>query len=441
MKSKRSIYLLVLPALVLGILFYTAAQINAVANASVGHASSFFQVVDSPCYVIADNEDTNNRDTLSRVDFLTGEETLIGETGTLDVEAIAFQFSTGILFGTNGGQLGTLNLTTAAFSSRPNPVGSGNGFYGVVNMTDIDGLSFDPLTGILYGTHRIRLTGDDVLIQIDPDLGSIVSGAFGTGIDYVRVIAPDVNNNFQDIDDIAIDPVDGQMYAILNDGGEGDWLIKVDKETGVGTGVNQLGVDDMEGLSFNPAGQLMGTTGKAGGAFRDRLFQIDKVTGITDTGTSVPLTLATDYEGSDCLTSVPVIITPTPTATPVTPTEPTAVELLYFRVDQVVGDRVSLSWATASEIGTYGFNLYRSSNPDFAYANKIYSVDAKGGNTQAVYQFTDTVPAAGVWWYWLEEIETQGGKKAHGPLNTSVIGSANTPYRVFIPISMAKAKP
>ncbi|MCS7287479.1 MAG: hypothetical protein NZ653_10165, partial [Anaerolineae bacterium] len=39
---------------------------------------------------------------------------------------------------------------------------------------------------------------------------------------------------------------------------------------------------------------------------------------------------------------------------------PTAVELLYFRVGGVAGWSVRLEWATAAEIGTFGFHLYRA---------------------------------------------------------------------------------
>jgi hypothetical protein len=189
----------------------------------------------------------------------------------------------------------------------------------------------------------------------------------------------------------------------------------------------------MEGLSFDPSGMLMGTTGKDGPPeTRDRLFRIDKNTGITDVATSVALTAASDYEASDCLTAAPIIITPTPTFTP-TPTEPTAVELLYFRVSEKSGNKVTLSWATASEIGTYGFTLYRSKDADLSKAIKVHSLAAKGGNTMATYQYSDTVPAAGMWWYWLEETQTQG--------RTRVIANTNTGHQIFVPLLMSKAQP
>ena len=59
-----------------------------------------------------------------------------------------------------------------------------------------------------------------------------------------------------DIDDIAVDPTDGRMYAVLNNAGGADELVTVDKTTGVLTDVAPFTFVDVEGLSFVIDGSL-----------------------------------------------------------------------------------------------------------------------------------------------------------------------------------------
>ncbi|MCB0142733.1 MAG: hypothetical protein KDE50_22720, partial [Caldilineaceae bacterium] len=82
-----------------------------------------------------------------------------------------------------------------------------------------------------------------------------------------------------DVDDIAIDPVSGIMYAAINSGGAGGELAIIDPATGVAARVatfrypdpnpqdpvtsGQI-IDDLEGLSFFNNGQLYGSTGNNG---------------------------------------------------------------------------------------------------------------------------------------------------------------------------------
>ncbi len=122
--------------------------------------------------------------------------------------------------------------------------------------------------------------------------------------------------------------------------------------------------------------------------------------------------------------------------------QPTAVELLYFRVDGVSGQQVDLAWATAVEIDNFGFNLYRASESDFGRAELIHFEPSSigGSGSGAVYAYADTVPADGVWWYWLADLDTQGHETLHGPVSAVVGPDAILPYRSYLPM-VSKAQP
>jgi uncharacterized repeat protein (TIGR01451 family)/fimbrial isopeptide formation D2 family protein len=115
---------------------------------------------------------------------------------------------------------------------------------------------------------------------------------------------------------------------------------------------------------------------------------------------------------------------------------PTAVELLYFRVDRVSGQQVDLGWATAVEIDNFGFSLYRASTNDFGRSQWLHFEASAigGGGFGAAYAYADTVPFEGVWWYWLADVDTQGRETLHGPLSARVGPDALLPNRLYLPI-------
>jgi len=220
----------------------------------------------------------------------------IGAFGVGGIEAIAFNLDDSILYGTDGGTLGSINTATGAFTAI-GAAGSGDGALGNITMTSLDGLAFDPVTGILFAAEREA--GDDLLVQLDPATGALIPDAFGPGVDYVVILASPITG-FPDIDDITVDPTDGQMYGISNDGGVGDHLIKIDKTDGSVIDVGAfLGTDDMEGLSVSPDGNIFGTTGNGGG---NSLWDIDKITGFATFVYAYPGGI-TDMEGVACLRS------------------------------------------------------------------------------------------------------------------------------------------
>ncbi|NOZ71055.1 MAG: hypothetical protein GXP38_03950 [Chloroflexi bacterium] len=278
------------------------------------------------CFAVADSTTTKNdgsaEDTLAYLDRTTGATEAIGNnvgnTGTYNIEAIAFQPGGETLYAADAYRLGTLNLVTGQFTAKPNNFGSGVGYIGgsktTASFSDVDSLSFDPTNGYLYGVTR--RSGPDLLFRIDPNTGSYIPDAFpdptnpSLTVDFVEV---GIIVGLEDVDDIAIDPVTGIMYGSINDGSSSaDKLVIIDKSTGAVTEIGTIRdssgnqIQDMEGLSFFNDGMLYGTTGKSGPT-TNGLYRIDKATAIaTEIGNFTdPLR---DFEGSDCLSGSAYIV-------------------------------------------------------------------------------------------------------------------------------------
>ncbi|AFY56043.1 conserved repeat protein [Rivularia sp. PCC 7116] len=269
--------------------------------------------VDQVCYLISDVGGTNGNDFLVKMNTDTGQFFQISSgTGTNNIEAAAAQPGTNILFAANqesSGRLGTIDLITGAFTPRANLMGTGNGERGSINFRDPDGLAFDPTDGTLYASIR---TGDggsppDILIKVDPVTGRHIPDAFGTNVDYV-VIQP--QNGRDDIDGIAIDPADGTLYGIANEGSTGgnQNLVTINKNTGATSLVGELqengsSIDDVEDIAFDLNGKLYISTGSSGST-RNRLYDVDKNTAAVSNRR--PLTIGGDYEASGCFLLPPV---------------------------------------------------------------------------------------------------------------------------------------
>jgi hypothetical protein len=375
------------------------------------------------CYAVADaGGGPPGDDLLSMVDYEAGTETVIGSTGTSRIEAMTFQLETEIMFAADAGQLGTIDLETGLFTPHPQPFGVGNGELGPITIGDVDGLSFHPTTGVLYGTHRREQAPEqnDLLVQINVETGAIIPDAFGPGIDYLVIRAGEVTGLY-DIDDIAFDVLTNELYAINNSFGLEDMLVILDPDSGeIVEVIGQLTVDDMEGLTFDTTGLLLGTTGKDGGENRDRLWQIDKATGVADIPSSVPLTGGADYEAVDCLAS-----------------PPSAVELLFFILGDVAGQQVTLEWETAIEVNHAGFKIYRSPEALFSGATVVHFEPARPGFTASEYSFTDLAPdTQSNWWYWLASVDLDGRETRFGPLEVELELKAANIYQVYLPLGL-----
>ncbi len=270
------------------------------------------------CYAIADNQGNlpggikaNNLDELVRINRTTAATTAIGATGTTDIEAMTFVMRGGVntLYAANGGTIGTVNLATGAFTAI-GPAGSGVGSVGTVKFNDLDGLAYDPAVNLIYASHRVD-TSNDLLLKIDLATGAHIPNAFGVGQDYLVVPAPAAQPTWKNVDDLSFDPTTGELYATLNDSGEGGILVILNEATAalteIGTynEVNNPGnfVDDIEGISFFNDGTLFASTGNNGPDKKDinKLWWIDKSTGATTLIGLFPTSFV-DYEALGCLT-------------------------------------------------------------------------------------------------------------------------------------------
>ena len=249
------------------------------------------------CYSVADYNDTlqNGSDTLTKIDRLTGAEERIGDTGTSNIEAIAYSPLNNTLYAVDADQFGRIDTTTGTFTPIGTGVGSSSG--------DIDGLTVDPYTGQIYGSVRRTNGSADLLIEIDPATGRLIPGAFN-GNDSVPIQIP-AGTDLEDIDDITIDPYDGQLYGIANkDRGTDERYVRIDRTDGTTTSVGSFGITDVEGLTAFNDGNIYLTTGNRGDSgTNDTFYSVNKASGNSTAVSS--LNVGSDYESVACLTGPP----------------------------------------------------------------------------------------------------------------------------------------
>lgn len=262
---------------------------------------------DTVSYSVADNGSTSNADTIYRHSSISNTWTQIGATGTFDIEAIANDPQNPILYGANGDIIGTFDVASGIFTGIGSAIGTIDGPEGPHNVDDIDGLTFDVPGQCLWAAER-RSSMSDLIFKIDPVTGQAIPNAFGDGVDYV-VIPPIFDTGelayVYDADDIAIDPVNGDLYATINDGGAGGMLVVLDKRNGaLKRTIGALTVHDIEGIGFFNSGTLFASSGtNTDAANQDRFFRVDKtdatmveLAAIDATGTDV------DFEAVDSFT-------------------------------------------------------------------------------------------------------------------------------------------
>jgi len=92
-----------------------------------------------------------------------------------------------------------------------------------------------------------------------------------------------------------------------------------------------------------------------------------------------------------------------------------AVALIIYQL--VIPGRVEITWETATEQRTAGFNIYRSSEPiqGFVLINEDQLIGSQGGSVfGARYSyFDDNVEAGKTYYYLLEEVEFDGTKNRY----------------------------
>jgi len=257
------------------------------------------------CYAVADGQDR-----LRIWNFVSGEQVWATDTMAIEfAEANVWDVVNGILYVSNNNQLGIVDPVTGVWTALPNAYGTADGANGTITVSDVDALGFHPFTGCLYGSARIG--GPDALVKIDPVTGLIVPDAFGAGVDYVIIDGTGIDN---DIDDLTFDPTTGIMYAVANSTTgsctDAEQLIIIDYATGVATLVDTFTYNggylvDVEAFAFNAWGDLVVTTGGGASACgtANSAYTVDLTTAEATYITT--MTQGWDYEANDCYRTAP----------------------------------------------------------------------------------------------------------------------------------------
>jgi hypothetical protein len=86
---------------------------------------------------------------------------------------------------------------------------------------------------------------------------------------------------------------------------------------------------------------------------------------------------------------------------------------------------ITVEWTTASEVDVVGFNLYRSESPDGLYT-QVNPALIPGSNdpvTGGKYRYVDSNVAPGrTYYYKLEDVDLNGAKTMHGPIEVRAAG-------------------
>ncbi|MEE8392027.1 MAG: hypothetical protein V3S14_14695, partial [Anaerolineae bacterium] len=117
---------------------------------------------------------------------------------------------------------------------------------------------------------------------------------------------------------------------------------------------------------------------------------------------------------------------------------PTPVELLGFQAE-AEGQAVRLEWATAMEVDSVGFYVYRALDENSAHAQAIAFTPATGDGSTYQYIDRDVTPGQ-TYWYWLAEVSTDGTETLYGPVQAGVATNSLQPYRIYLPLVLSNAE-
>ena len=253
------------------------------------------------CWIIADmvSESGTSNDELYTINPNTGALTFVGYPWTNNIESMAIDPLNEVIYAINKDDFGIIDPTTGIFSVIFYDMGNINGSEGIVNVRDVDGLTYDINNNILWASERRDTASvnedampNDLLFQIDPATGMPIADAFGVGIDYLLIAT-----NEHDLDDLAMAD-DGTLYAISNYGSSGNQRLGIiNTGTGAFTEIGDYGIEDVEGLGLTSTGQLIATTGISG-TNNNSFYSIDPTTAVATYINS--LLPATDVEACAC---------------------------------------------------------------------------------------------------------------------------------------------
>jgi uncharacterized repeat protein (TIGR01451 family) len=149
-----------------------------------------------------------------------------------------------------------------------------------------------------------------------------------------------------------------------------------------------------------------------------------------------PVSIATSAVDIDTANNAP---DPMATAVYVPPEAVTAVQLISFIAKPTV-DSVLLTWETATELDTVGFNLYRATSVDAPKSqlnDHLIPAQSLGDVLGAVYAFVDeTADPAATYIYWLEDISFDGIETIHEPVTATTDTWSIVQHPTFLPLRM-----
>lgn len=273
-------------------LYMTDSIVLTTVTSSGRAATVFIGYIGGTSACVASSDD--GYDALSIINRFSGKNMEIGAFGgSKEIEAIALSANADTLFAVDADQFGTIDLLTGLFTAYGGVVGTGNGSAGSLAFSDIDGLAYDIARGVMWATAR-RSGTYDALLVIDPATGQFVPDYFGSGVDYLII---DGTGILVDLDDIAVNPNTGNLFAMNNNNGGVTNLIEIDPSTGDATVINSTGLDDMEGQGFHNDGKFYSTSGREG-VPENSFYEVDTASAsLTFIG---HFTEGGDFEGCDC---------------------------------------------------------------------------------------------------------------------------------------------
>ncbi|MDF1694812.1 MAG: Ig-like domain-containing protein [Saprospiraceae bacterium] len=204
------------------------------------------------CLAIAQN---NNGNLYSWTGSPAGSS-FMGSLGATEIETMALSFDGQTIYTANAGDFGTVNSVTGNFNSI-GPIGDADGALGTITLDDVDGMAINPTNGYIMAVHR-RSSDNDLFFVINPGTGTVEKNYFGPGIDYREIVGA-----LQDMDDIAFHPVTNELFGVstVSNSTTFDQIVLIDQYYGTVTPISNLPTCDIEGLTFNDAGVLYGSSG------------------------------------------------------------------------------------------------------------------------------------------------------------------------------------
>jgi len=146
---------------------------------------------------------------------------VVGSTERSYIKSLAADSKNNALYAVDGGTLGKLDPNSGKFSVI-GEIGYGSGELGYIKIDNVYGLTFDSNQNILYASHR--MDGFDVLLQINPKTGKIISNSMtnskGQKVDYKIIIIKtfffgDIYESKKFVD-IAYNNKDKTLYIVHN---------------------------------------------------------------------------------------------------------------------------------------------------------------------------------------------------------------------------------